>query len=905
MQALFAPAFIFLQNEMFIKYLSLAIFLLAIPVHAFTQKPQIDSTLYRNWDRADFSSKRLSNWESVENPVISPDGQYMAYTHSGKNETHSLVLTSTDGNWRHVFSNAFFNGFSKAGHFSLLTFNGDSLSILNLASDKILYRTQGRSAQLLNNDDHDLVTWRSFWDLQKQIIFDLTTGEEKEYHHVVGIFQNGRKVNLIIQEKNEIVDSVYTFKWKTLGTDSIFNVYQGKQANNFIFSPDNVAVTFKTTESMSPGNSSIWFFREGMPKAEKMLDGTALFQDEHVLVDRILRFSKDASLVFMTVKEGHLPAKSSTSPATIWSYQDKKLRSLQDKSQSENIFYSVISLSNHRYIRLTDSNESTQLTTLRDAEHDNIALVDHRNDAFDQSESEWNKAGKGIEYLLYPRTGERINIASLSGSNLHDFRIDPTEKFVVYYNRLKGDFISYEIATKKSRNITWRIKTDWEQSDIEYPQNGSYTNAFTGWVKGGRYVLLHDRYDIWQVDLLGLHQPINVTNGFGRKKRIVFRLAINSGKTEIQEGDTTLLSAFNKTNKDNGFYSIILGERANPQIHSMGPCFYEAPGNYQAIDGMEPLKAKNVNIYIVKRMSATDAPNYFSTRDFRTFIRLSNVQPAKEYNWYTTEVFHYKGLDRTPLNGLLYKPENFDPHKKYPVIFHYYEKLADRKNVYLQPEFASGPIDIPTYVSNGYLVVTPNIRYSVGSPGQSAVNSVIAAAKYISKRPYVDAKHMGIQGHSFGGYETYFIVTHSHLFAAACASSGITDLISNSLSISPKSGNSWQSFFEISQGRLGISFGSDPKIYVRNSPIFYVKNLATPLLMMHTTNDGIVPFPTAIEFFTAARREGKKIWLLQYDASHSLDNLQQAKDYTLRLRQFFDHYLKETPAPIWMTGTKE
>lgn len=279
---------------------------------------------------------------------------------------------------------------------------------------------------------------------------------------------------------------------------------------------------------------------------------------------------------------------------------------------------------------------------------------------------------------------------------------------------------------------------------------------------------------------------------------------------------------------------------------------------------------------------------------------VSDVYPEKRYNWMTTELVTFRTLDGGTSQGILYKPENFDPNKKYPLIITYYEIGSNGLNGYIEPVPAGGPIQIPLYVSNGYLIFFPDIHFTMGSPGRSSYNTVVAAAESLANRPYVDGKHMGIQGHSFGGFQTNYIVTHTPIFAAAMASSGMTDFVSiyNSL----PNGHSRQGQYENFRDRMGGTLWDMPDKYIENSPVLLADQITTPLLMMANKSDGDVPYYQGIEFFTGLRRLGKKAWLLQYDkGGHFAPGGSGELDLTTRMKQFFDYYLKDAPAPSWMT----
>jgi len=263
-------------------------------------------------------------------------------------------------------------------------------------------------------------------------------------------------------------------------------------------------------------------------------------------------------------------------------------------------------------------------------------------------------------------------------------------------------------------------------------------------------------------------------------------------------------------------------------------------------------------------------------------------------------LFKWKLPDGNIGEGILYKPENFDSLRKYPVILNFYENQADEVNNFLFPKLSSGDLDIPYFVSNGYLVLCPNIYFKVGHTGECALNSVLSAAKNLSRKSWVDSRKMGIHGHSMGGYEVNYIVSHTNFFAAASEGSGPTDLISGYGSLNGW-GISLQFIYEAYQLRLNSTLWNTPNMYIKNSPIFFADKVRTPLLIMHNKEDFQVPWQQGIEWYTALRRLRKKTWMLQYDdEGHAINSEQNQLDYSFRVMQFFDVYLKGDNPPKWM-----
>ncbi len=528
----------------------------------------------------------------------------------------------------------------------------------------------------------------------------------------------------------------------------------------------------------------------------------------------------------------------------------------------------------------------------------------------DFNEFYWNANSRSTYYLVSIIDGSRKLVKKNVTCYNDQFVLSPKGKYVIHFDCSEKTYYSYETANGIFRNITRGIKASLGNegfSDRAYP---SPPVGIATWLKDDKAILIYDNYDIWQVDPACKKPPLNITSSYGKRNSIKLRLITvdnASNDISVQKNASLLLTAFDVKNKYNGFYQKSLGSIDDPELLYMGPynfhlVYSQLPANtIYFTNPYRLIKAKNNSTWIIRRMSTIDAPNYFLTQDFKTFSSLSDINPQKSYNWMSSELVHWTMLNGKLSEGILYKPENFDSRKKYPIIFNYYEKLSDMKYNYFVPEAIGHNINIPYFVSNGYIVFTPDIHYTIGEVGKSVYNSLISAANYLSKIPWIDSTRMAIQGHSFGAYETHYLITHSNKFGAAASVAGQTDFISGFGELSGM-GTSRQHLYEIYQSRIGATLWDRPDLYIKNSPVFNTSQVTTPLLMMHNRNDGAVPFTQALEFFTALRRLNKRVWLLQYDqGDHQLFLPSEKLDYTIRLTQFFNHYLKDSAAPVWMT----
>jgi dipeptidyl aminopeptidase/acylaminoacyl peptidase len=263
----------------------------------------------------------------------------------------------------------------------------------------------------------------------------------------------------------------------------------------------------------------------------------------------------------------------------------------------------------------------------------------------------------------------------------------------------------------------------------------------------------------------------------------------------------------------------------------------------------------------------------------------------------------WKTYDNQPLEGLVYKPENFDPNQKYPLIIYYYELNSDELHAHSVPRPTASIIHPTEYASAGYIVLIPDIRYAPGHPGKSAYNCIMSATDYMLKNyGSIDSTRMGLQGQSWGGYQTAQLITMTNRYKAAMAGAPVSNMFSAYGGIRWASGVNRQFQYERTQSRIGKTIWEAPELYVENSPLFHLPNVQTPLLIMANDKDGAVPWYQGIELYTGMKRLGKTVWMLNYNGEeHNLQENANRMDLSIRMRQYFDHYLLNKPAPQWMS----
>ncbi|MDE6023107.1 MAG: prolyl oligopeptidase family serine peptidase, partial [Muribaculaceae bacterium] len=414
--------------------------------------------------------------------------------------------------------------------------------------------------------------------------------------------------------------------------------------------------------------------------------------------------------------------------------------------------------------------------------------------------------------------------------------------------------------------------------------------------EGDARFLIYDRFDIWSVDPKGLADPVCITKGYGRDNDLKIRYVNTHGRDRryLKKGDLMTLTLFNYKDKRNGLASMKYGISPKPENVVV-----------DTLSFTEIRQALNAPSFSFIEANFAVMPNVWVSPkgDFAKAVKVSDSNPqAKDFNWGTAHLVRWNAYDGTPSDGVLYVPEDFDPTKKYPMLCVFYETGSEKLYNHFNMEPSWSWVNYPFYVSRGYVIFVPDIHYKAGIPGECAWNFVCSGAEAMCERyPWIDKDRIGIDGQSWGGYQTAFLVTRTNMFACAGSGAPVSNMTSAFGGIRWESGDSRQAQYEQGQSRIGRNLWEAPELYIANSPVFHANRVETPLLIMHNDNDGAVPWYQGIEMFMALRRLNKPVWMLQYNGeSHNLKERRNRKDITVRLQQFFDHYLKGDPMPEWM-----
>ncbi|WP_291093147.1 alpha/beta hydrolase family protein [Empedobacter sp. UBA6745] len=914
-----------------------AIALLATNVDA--QKKPLDLTVF-------------DEWQSIGMKELSNNGSWVAYQVNAQESDNTLNFfgLKTDKNLSfHRGEQSVFTSDSKFAVFKIRPFYKDlklvrikkkkeheiakdSIGILNLATNQVeklpnikSFKTPKKGGSLLayllekeeaKNDKKDKSDSTKTKDKVAKpagkdkkdtplelVLRNLISGQKKSFKNVMNyeFSENGKQ--LIFSTKQEKKDSLDKTKYGVFLVNTV--TFAQKQFVDTIgdfkqFAFDELAnkVAFVgTSDEEKKENKTYYLYYSATnnPQQIKKSELLGLKKDWQVSENRQPKFSKDGNSLFIGLMP-KLAEKDTTliaddyAKVDVWSYKDDFIQPQQLKNlerEKKRSYLSVIDLSNPVKVTQLADLDMNQVEILNEG-NSNFALGTSDN-AYRLS-SNWDVTGRKDYYIINTKTGQRELFAKALAGRVE---MSPNGKFAVFYNAENGLWSSYNIETKETKVLNKKLKVKFYDEENDSPTLAQeYGVAY--FTDNDETVLIKDRYDIWEFDLVGNRRPENMTNGFGRKHNITFDInQLNDDIKTLNRDNLVYLGAFNNQNKQSGVYQTIISKAKNPEEVVMSNTW-----------GTQKMtKALNANEFIYTKESFQNSPDVYVSTNFKDEKKISAINPQqKDYLWGNGELVTWKTYSGKDATGVVYKPENFDPNKKYPMIVYFYEKLSDNLNRYQAPAPTPSRINHTYFVSNDYIVFTPDISYTIGHPGKSAEDYINSGVETLKKNTWVNGSKIAIQGQSWGGYQVAHLITATNMYAAAWTGAPVVNMTSAYGGIRWGTGMSRQFQYEQTQSRIGKTLWEAPELYIENSPLFNMPKVTTPVVIMHNDEDGAVPWYQGIEMFMALRRLQKPVWMLNYNGDdHNLIKRANKNDIQQRQVQFFDHYLKDKPAPKWMT----
>lgn len=566
----------------------------------------------------------------------------------------------------------------------------------------------------------------------------------------------------------------------------------------------------------------------------------------------------------------------------IWHWKDPRLQSeqwVQEKRDKDYSFLCFYRLKTKQFFRLAD--EALRQVTLAPKQRYAVGMDDTPYLPMG------NLDGRRYDdyYVIDLATGVRTRVLE---KIRWFFGPSPDGTHLFYY--ASGHFHTLDMRTGKDYNITEDAPVSFV--DVEDDHNVVDPPVYPlGWLKDGKGVLLSDGWDLWRVPVHG-GKAVNLTvDGRTQQVRYQRRYRLDRDEKGIDFSEPQYFRVYGEWTKKYGIARIDGGRPGAKRL--LWDDAYFASLN----------KAEDAPVYLYTRESVVDFPDiYAAGPDLAQGRRLTEANPQQaETAWCPGyKIVEYVNDRGQKLQGILYLPAGYEEGKKYPTIVYMYEKLSQEANQYPAPRL--WVYRHTFWTSNGYAVLNPDITFAINDPGKSSVGCILPCLDAAVATGVVDPDNVGIHGHSWGGYQTAFMVTQSDRFKAAIAGAALTNMISMYSSIYWNSGGGNMAIFESSQGRFKGGYWDNLEAYQRNSPVYHAENVHTPLLILHNDKDGAVDYNQGVEYYNTLRRLGKPVVMLEYKGeNHGLRKPENLKDYLMRQKQYFDYFLKGAPAPSWWT----
>jgi len=853
----------------------------------YGQKPPITFDTYKTWPE-------------VGNGNLSANGKYAFYyirnQPQGKN---TVKVTTTTGRELLSIVDLTDPKFSADSKYLFGKLPGDSLTRIDLSSGKVKYVPK---VALYNLEYINKIERLIYVDIHRTLTVSTT-----DFHQLFTLgnveqywFSPERKI-LVAECKDSNDKSVSMLRWLSLDKFTERTIFKGSAIEQPIF--DRFSKQMAFISFASDQEKKIFLYQDGKEAAMVLVDKTKLESDSSFVINagEFWRFSYDCSRLFFDLAEprnGRL--KKPSKNFELWSYQDAFLGGqwYGKNGASESVlprnYLSVVDLNSQKCQRLLKDDEKVVFNTFNQTT-DSVLVIES---SFGDTDEQWNKSANATFSLLNTQTGARNVLEEKITKYIFNWSLSPYGRFVVYYDRSTQNYVCYDMRLQQKKDISSKIDDSFIYFHRRHFPLPDFQMTRPEWFEGNK-ILMYGTYDLWCIDPTGKEQAKNLSKGMGTKNGIIFLPLRSRSNGIMSKDDQLLVSGFNVNSKELGFYSLNTQGKPELRVRYVDDIFTGLINNFYTPLGYPEIIGNAHSGYIVKFEKSDNAANIYYTKDLHTFNTISNVQPQKSYNWLTSELYTYKdSLGRT-LQGILYKPSDFDSSKKYPIIFNIYELKSQTLNAFLPVEPVSAEINIPLMVSNGYLVFLADTKGIIKKPGLGALLSVNAAIDRLSKNEWVDTSKMALVGHSFGGFETNYIISHSDRFAAAIVSAGPSSMTTNFL---PRgSGRSKEEYLTADLPMMQDFIGKDPQAYIDNAPIFHAKNINTPVFFIHNDNDGAVnPIETKALFIVLRSLQKPSWWINYRGEGHGVLREENLMDYQSKVWEFLNYYLKNGEMPSWM-----
>lgn len=707
--------------------------------------------------------------------------------------------------------------------------------------------------------------------------------------------ENGMRLAILKKAKSEKSFSVFIFDLRSKNPVREFDAAQKFKLSAWSESGDKFA--FFQNQDSSLENYELHVY--DLSKNKSTVIGASFienagFKDSLPSIHQTPKFSKNGRFLVLgmskrlTEEPKDSILESEKAHVDVWHYLDLKIQPQQLKEVKREKKKSNWFVYNFDALELNRLNNDTLALSFKE-DFENRYHLARSYEAYAIS-SQWSYPWSRDLYRLDIETQKKDLVAT---NVLFGGALSPNGEVYTYFDPIQSQHMALNIELQDTICLTCGIDSiKWARDKNGLPALAGPEQIY-GFSRDMCYYF-QSRRDIWFYDFK-TNSLQCLTSYEGKSRNIKLSLRKKESDSLYVDLENAYISGFNKVNKGLHIFELRLHEGHYDLIENL-----VSPHKLLSLDW-----ANEADKVLIRRSTVNEYPDlYLGDSEFKDLERISDVNPQqKDLKWSTVELVSWKSYDSVQLEGLVYLPEDYDNAKRYPMLVYYYELNADNLHRYRSPRPSASIINPVECASNDYIVFVPDIRYRTGYPARSAYDAVMSGTDFMLKNYAVDSLKMGLQGQSWGGYQTAQLITMTERYAAAMAGAPVSNMFSAYGGIRWGSGLNRQFQYEATQSRIGQTIWEAPELYYENSPIFHLPKVTTPLLIMHNDADGAVPWYQGIEMYNGMRRLGKPCWMLVYNKDgHNLKKLPNKYDLSKRMGQFFDHYLKSAPMPIWMSS---
>lgn len=828
-----------------------------------------------------------SHWGNLNIKNISNKGNWVSCEMNYENQNDTLFLINTSKTKIFSFAKGKNGRFGTEKFFAFLE-PESKLKVIEFPTEKVSVYPNVEKYELACNGKY-IITFNNVHGQKK--LMTIRNSQCKILESIAGVTeyslsQKGDAIMFTTMNQNSNEVRIINFK-----NYSHLNITkdQVSRFSKLVWQDEGTSVVFfKETDSLS--KSTVLHFFNIADKKLYTLDFLTADRSENLIINQRfpISISKDGEKVFfMEIEKFDSNFKKNSQSVEVWNGNDKWLYADRIRAESKGgipklaVWFPYSNL----YTQISTNQEpSARLTGL-----EQYAIIYNKNTYGLQS-----KYHEEVDFFLRNiKTNSKKLFLEKQSCDPSQMGFDKSNNKIFYY-RDKNWFV-YDPVLNIHIILTKKILTTWDNSAESSVPHEFMAYGIAGWSTDSKFLLLYDAFDIWQVATDGSSFK-RLTQG--REKDIVFRIAeFEKNGKELKTFDLSkeyLLKAKNIENWSTGYYNFSVKSREEPLI-------------YESSEIDQIFKSEN-NVYAYRSQTFSNPPRIeIKKKDSNPKISFISNKQQKEYYFGKSELLYYSSNKGDKLKSALFYPANFLPGKKYPMIVYIYDTMSKNLNKYVNPSMQnSDGFNITNYTLNDYFVLLPDIKYELGNPGISAVNCVTSAVKRVLEEGFINKDKIGLFGHSFGGYQTNFILTQSTIFSAAVSGAGVSDITGFYFNIS-KNGifqsDMWR--FESQQWRIGKSLYQDKEAYFRNSPIIHAENVKTPLLLWAGKDDRIIPWNQSASYYLALRKLGiKNIMLIYPNEDHTITNPLNQKDLSTKMMTWFNYFLKDQNDSEWIiSGT--